>query len=184
MELNNQIFLYFYNLSHQSLFFDKLIVFTAHTFPFIVILLAGIFLLFHHDVLPSKNPFLVFKKKWQEIILVFFTGIFAWSMAQILKILFQNQRPLLNLDNIIPLLEKSSFSFPSGHATFFMALATAIFLEHKKMGYTFCFFALLIGLARIIAGVHFPVDILAGYSLGIIIAFLVSFFIKRKKKIL
>ena len=33
--------------------------------------------------------------------------------------------------------EARDFSFPSGHATFFMALGVAIFLSHKKMGYLF-----------------------------------------------
>jgi len=36
------------------------------------------------------------------------------------------------------------------------------------------FFALLIGLARIVAGVHFPLDILGGFALGIAVAFLVK----------
>jgi undecaprenyl-diphosphatase len=73
----------------------------------------------------------------------------------------------------VPLLNKTDFSFPSGHATFFMALGFGIFFSHKKAGYVFIFFALLIGIARIIAGVHFPVDILSGFILGAIIAYLV-----------
>ena len=40
------------------------------------------------------------------------------------------------------------------------------------------FFALLIGLARIIAGVHFPIDILGGFVLGGIVSFLVAFLVK------
>jgi len=56
-----------------------------------------------------------------------------------------------------------------------MALAFAIFLTHKKVGYWFMFFALLIGIARIIVGVHFPIDILGGFILGALIAYLVRF---------
>ena len=37
------------------------------------------------------------------------------------------------------------------------------------------FFALLIGLARIMAGVHFPIDILGGFIIGSLIAFLVKY---------
>ena len=40
------------------------------------------------------------------------------------------------------------------------------------------FFALLIGVARIIAGVHFPIDILGGFIIG----FIVAYFIKKFSK--
>ncbi|MFZ2072087.1 MAG: phosphatase PAP2 family protein [Minisyncoccia bacterium] len=178
--MNNFIFFFFYNLAHRSLFFDKLIVFTADIFPYIVILLAGIFLLFHHDVLPSKNPFKIFAQKWKEIILVFFTAIFTWlCVAPILKIIIGAPRPNYVFQEVVPLLEKVNFSFPSGHSASFMALAFAIFFSHKKAGYVFMFFALLIGIARIAAGVHFPIDILGGFILGTLTAYLVRFLYQK-----
>ena len=169
--MNNNIFFFFYNLAHQSVFFDKVITFFAVTFPYIVILLAIIFLLFHHDVLPSRNPFKEFIKKWKEILAVFFSSALAWFLAYVLKFLFQMPRPFEIFPKVIPLFSETDYSFPSGHATFFMALAFAIFFSHKKAGYIFIAFAILIGVARIIAGVHFPVDILGGFILGSIIAF-------------
>ena len=180
--LNNQIFFIFYNLAHQSILIDKLIVFFAKTFPYVVIVLAGIFLLFHHDVLPSQNPLKIFAKKWKEIILVFFSGILAWCLAQVLKLLIHTKRPFLALPNVHNIMAESGYSFPSGHATFFMALAFALFFSHKKAGYWFMFFALLIGLARITAGVHFPIDILGGFILGAGTAYLVRFLYKKFNK--
>ncbi len=180
--MNNQIFFFFYNLAHRSEFFDNFVVFIAHTFPYIVILLAGIFLLVHHDVLPSKNPFKIFAQRWKEIVLVFFSGIFAWCISQILKLLIHTSRPVVEFQNVVSLIQKNDFSFPSGHATFYMALAFAIFFSHKKAGYVFIFFALLIGIARIVAGVHFPIDILGGFILGILTAYLVRFFYKKLNK--
>ena len=76
------------------------------------------------------------------------------------------------LENIRPLFPETGFAFPSGHATFFAALAISIFFLNKKVGYIFIFFALLIGLARIMAGVHFPIDILGGFILGSLVAYL------------
>jgi membrane-associated phospholipid phosphatase len=189
--LNNEIFFAFYNLAHQSKIFDEVAIFLAKPFPNLAILLAIIFLLLHHEVLPFKNKpgnetiwnsFRILKQKWKEIVLVFFSGIFAWVLAHVIKGIVQTPRPYLVLENIFPLLDKTDFSFPSGHATFFMALATAIFLSHKKAGYIFGFFALLIGLARIITGVHFPVDILGGYLLGATIACLVRLVYDRVNK--
>jgi len=173
--MNNTIFFFFYNFAHQSVFTDKLIVFFAVYFPFVVVMLAGLFLLFHHEVLKAENPFRVFLEKKKEILVVFFSSFLAYFLASILKILFHTTRPFLVLPNANALFNESSFAFPSGHAAFFSALAFSIFFLHKKAGYVFIFFALLIGLARIMAGVHFPIDILGGFVLG----FLVAYFMKN-----
>jgi membrane-associated phospholipid phosphatase len=55
-----------------------------------------------------------------------------------------------------------------------MALAVSIFFSHKKMGYVFIALAFVIGFARIAGGVHFPVDILGGFILGALVAYLVK----------
>ena len=177
--MNNKIFFFFYNLAHQSLFLSKFFVFLADVFPYLVVLLAGIFLLFHHDVLPSKNPFKAFAQKWKEIFIVFFSAVFAWLVSEIMKVIFHTTRPFLAFQNVPSLIPETGFSFPSQHTTFFTALALAIFFSHKKVGYVFMFFAVLIGLARIAVGVHFPIDILGGFILGTLIAYLVRFLYRK-----
>ncbi len=172
--MNNQIFFFFYNLANQSAFFDKLVIFVADIFPYLVVILAGIFLLFHHEVFRAENPFKALVQKWKEIFLAFFSGVLAWALAYILKYLVHTGRPFDIFPQVHSLFSETGYAFPSGHATFFMALAFAIFFSHKKAGYYFILFALLIGVARIIAGVHFPVDILGGYILGFLIAFLLK----------
>ena len=172
--MNNIIFFFFYNLAHQSKFFDDIVVFFAVYFPYLVIILAALFLLFHHDVFKAENPFQVFIQKKKEILLVFFAGILAWLVDTVLKFLFHTVRPFDIFTQVHPLFTESWYSFPSGHATFFMALAVSIFFSHKKMGYVFMFFALFIGIARIIAGVHFPIDILGGFIIGALVAFFVK----------
>jgi undecaprenyl-diphosphatase len=163
--MNDNIFFFFYNLAHHSQIFDKVVIFFALYFPYVVVVLAGLFLLFLH------------KKK--EILLVFFSGVLAYTLAYVLKYLFHTLRPFDAFTQVHSLIVETGHSFPSGHATFFMALAFAIFFYHKKAGYVFMFFALLIGLARITAGVHFPIDILGGFFLGATISYLVAFFVKN-----
>jgi undecaprenyl-diphosphatase len=173
--MNNQIFFFFYNLAHQSQIFDKIIIFFAVYFPYVVIILAGLFLLFHHEVFKAEEPLRVFLEKKREILMVFFSGCLAWVLAYVLKILIHTPRPFDVFSQVHSLISETGYTFPSGHATFFMALAMSIFFLHKKAGYFFMLFALLIGLARIIAGVHFPIDILGGFVLGGIISYLVAF---------
>ncbi|MCX6755187.1 MAG: phosphatase PAP2 family protein [Candidatus Nomurabacteria bacterium] len=181
--MNNIIFYFFYNFAHQSNTLDKVIIFCAQTLPYIIILLAGLFLIFHHDAWPKKDIFGELKsylRKWKEIGLVFFSGILAWCLASLLKILFHTPRPFDAFTNVHSLISESGFAFPSGHATFYSALAVSLFFCHKKVGYVFMFFAFIIGITRIMAGVHFPVDILGGFVLGSIIAVLMNKIIKRK----
>ena len=154
---------------------DRLIVFTAEIFPYLVLILAGLFLLFHHEIFRADNPFQVLRQKYKEISSVVFSVIFAYVFAVLLKILFQTPRPFQALDGVNALFLESGYAFPSGHSMVFMALGLAIFLLHKNAGYFFVFFAILIGLARIMAGVHSPIDILGGFILGALVAILVRY---------
>lgn len=159
--MNDTIFFFFYNLAHQSVFFDKLVVFFAETFPYIVILMVVVYLFFY-------------KKSLKDFFMIFISSGLAWFMSYIFKFLFHTLRPFDVFPTITSLIPETGYAFPSSHATFFMALAFALFFDHKKVGLIFIFFALLIGLARIVAGVHFPIDILGGFVLGFTIAFLLK----------
>jgi membrane-associated phospholipid phosphatase len=170
--MNDTIFYFFHGLAYRYTFFDEVVIFLAQTFPYIVLMLAGLFLLFHHEVFKANTPTEVLKEKWKEIVKVVVTVISAYALSKILKILFQALRPFERHLDIASLFQETGYAFPSGHATLFMALAFSIFFLHKKAGLVFIVFALIIGLARIVAGVHFPLDILAGFLLGALVAYL------------
>src|SRR3989344_936958 len=101
--MNNSIFYFFYNLAHQSELFDQLVVFFAFYFPYVVIILAGVFILMHHEVLKAENPYRVFLQKKKEISKAFFVGVLAWILAQVLKFLFSLARPAEALAEVNPL---------------------------------------------------------------------------------
>ncbi len=173
--MNNSIFFFFYNLAHQSKFFDTLVFFFAEVFPYIIIFLAIVFLYFHRENLHAKTPLEELSRKLKEGVLVLLSAILAWCASQILKFAFHIERPFVTLNEVTALFAESGYAFPSGHATFFMALAFAIFLIHRTIGSWFIVAAIFIGLARIIAGVHYPVDILGGFVLGIMVAYFARF---------
>ena len=68
-------------------------------------------------------------------------------------------------------------SFPSGHAVFFFALAMAVFMYDRRLGWWMFAGALLMGIARVIGGIHWPSDILGGAAIGIATAWLMVRFI-------
>ncbi len=172
--MNETIFFFFYNFAHQSAFFDQLVTFFAVHFPYIVVMLAGVFLLMHHEVLKAEEPLKVLIQNKKEILSVFFSGIMAWIGVYILKSVFHLPRPFEALDGVKSLFGETGYAFPSSHAAFFSALSMAIFFTHKKAGYIFMFFALLIGLSRIIVGVHFPLDILGGFVFGFVVSYIID----------
>ena len=88
-----------------------------------------------------------------------------------LKYIYQRPRPL-----ITHLVHASGYSFPSGHSlgTFMILGAIAIVLIQRleKKESQVAVFAIsglliaLVGLSRIYVGVHFPTDVLAGFTLA------------------
>src|ERR1035437_5065884 len=106
--MNNQIFFFFYSLAHQSKILDSVIVFSAVYFPYIVVILAGLFLLFHHEVLKAEEPFRVFMEKKREILMVFFSGCLAWVLAYVLKFLFHIPRPFDAITQVRSLIPERS----------------------------------------------------------------------------
>lgn len=68
---------------------------------------------------------------------------------------YHRPRPFLT-HQMQPLLSENSWSFPSGHAAPFFALAAAVFLANKKWGTVFFAGVILMGIGRVAAGVHYP----------------------------
>jgi len=85
-------------------------------------------------------------------------------LTQVIKRLATRPRP----DLWLSLRPEHTFSFPSGHAMDTAALAAALFFitPRQRRGWWALapLFALSVGWARMYLGVHFPSDVLAGWS--------------------
>ncbi len=101
---------------------------------------------------------------------ILYSGVGSALLNSLLKLLFQRQRPEL-WDSIIHL---NSYSFPSGHAMASTTLALSlivVFWETRWRrptiiaGFTY---ALVVGITRIYLGVHYPSDVLAGWSVSLL----------------
>src|SRR3989344_8898760 len=98
--MNESIFYFFYNFSHQSAYVDWGIVFFAQIFPYVVVMLAGLFLLFHHEVFKAENVFRTFMQKKKEILSVFLAGAAGYLVTKILKIIIHTDRPFTSLSDL------------------------------------------------------------------------------------
>ncbi|WP_372809581.1 phosphatase PAP2 family protein [Litorivivens sp.] len=89
----------------------------------------------------------------------------------VLKNSFQRRRPpdaIPTFSSVITASDK--FSFPSGHTAAATLLATLVYLYFGMAALPLMVWAALVGASRVILGVHFPTDILAGATLGASIA--------------
>ena len=84
---------------------------------------------------------------------------------------------VLNFDPLIAEMNKGAF--PSGHAAFYFALILPVFLIDKRLGQYLTGAVLLMGIARVFVGVHWPADILAGAAVAVVSFYFVRHLLDR-----
>lgn len=114
---------------------------------------------------------LLFLRKYALSLFVGFTSGVGSFLNTLLKTLFHRDRP-----NILPLITESGYSFPSGHSMSAMIFygSVAYVIVHltrvtsvKWLGVILLFVIIFaIGMTRIYLGVHFPSDVIGGFSFG------------------
>jgi undecaprenyl-diphosphatase len=88
-----------------------------------------------------------------------------------LKLLIERERPGSlegGPDSLVDL--PATFSFPSGHATVSFACATVLAFAIPRLAVPLYALAALIAFSRVYVGVHYPIDVIAGAALGVLIA--------------
>ena len=170
--MNISIFYLLYSFAHHYWWLDTLISFLAVPFIYIIIIVIT-FLYAKEKNLLNKYylPLLKLIKKSKEVIWIIATTGITYIIANSLKNIIKTDRPFTALSNIHTLVKESGYAFPSGHSATIAAFAFAIYFRNKKLGRIALVAMVLIGLSRVAAGVHFPIDIIGGFALGFLVAF-------------
>ncbi|MET0262524.1 MAG: phosphatase PAP2 family protein [Rariglobus sp.] len=116
--------------------------------------------------------YLGMRRQWGRVALIVVTVAGGYALSNTLKMSFDRERP-----DIVPHLSQvHSASFPSGHSmlsslvylTMGALLAQASDRRREKIYFVSVAFFLtfMIGLSRVFLGVHYPTDVLAGWSAG------------------
>ena len=149
-----------HSLAGKVFWLDWLVIFLGQYLGFILIALLLGFLLW------SKVSRFMY---WKMVVLAFISALFSrLVITEIIRALYFRARPFEIFEFSPLIFHETGASLPSGHASFFFALSTIVLLYNKKWGIGFFVGSVLIGLARVIAGIHFLGDILLGLSVGIL----------------
>lgn len=179
--MNLQLFFLLYNLTGQNAVFDRIVFWVAEYGDscMIAITAVALILFFVHDKDWKRRRWIDWLK---EVVVMGISVVVPWGTTAILKVLIHAPRPFVTFAQVHPLVTETSYSsFPSGHTTVFFALAMTTYLYHKRLGYFFFGCAVLIALSRVVSGVHYPVDIVAGTGIGISIAYLSTIFFRKNE---
>jgi undecaprenyl-diphosphatase len=142
----------------QSTLQDDVIVFVASYLPFIIIGIVGLYLL--------RNKSYSLTGKITALTVAVAAGFIArFGIGSPIRYFFPRPRPFLS-HQVHQLIAEHAPSFPSGHALFFFAFSTVVFSYEKRLGMLCFILTILVCAARVMAGIHYPSDILAGAAIG------------------
>lgn len=150
---------------------NTLILFCAVVLIYVAIIFACVRVLRRHEK----------KHHLRHIVMLIGTAFGAWIAADFFKQLIAYPRPDLTDALFLP-LNIYSYGLPSGHAAFMFALAATMYAFDKRAGHVLLVLAIVTGISRVLAGVHFWYDIVGGAILGYTVSAIVVYVCKRTIK--
>lgn len=91
----------------------------------------------------------------------------GYALARLAGLFFQHHQPFA-VEGFAPLVPHDvDNAFPSDHTLISGVFASVAFLADRRAGLVLWAFALLVGLARMLAGLHYGVDVLAAAVLAL-----------------
>lgn len=109
-------------------------------------------------------------------------GIISLAFIKLAALLYNDPRPFVS-DHITPLIHHAADNgFPSDHTALTAYLGFLVLMYSRKLGIALLMIALLIGSARVAAGIHHPIDIIGGFIIGAIGAYLGSLVRRRQRQ--
>ncbi|HRN90621.1 MAG TPA: phosphatase PAP2 family protein [Candidatus Saccharibacteria bacterium] len=117
------------------------------------------------------------------ILVVLVGGILSLILAKVASMLWYNPRPFV-VGNFTPLIPHAADNgFPSDHVLLASFLGWTILRYSKKIGIGVLVVAAIIGISRVMAGVHHPIDVIGSFVVsGLVVGLMVlaEYLIKRR----
>lgn len=164
------------SLNNWGVHYKSLVHICSNDLVYIGILLAGVWFVIQvlksHPIKHGSRDFAVALVKKGIVILAIPLGI-AIVISESISAIYVRQRPFV-ADSRVHLLVPHSADggMPSHHIVFMVALVASVYYYDKRSATFFAVLTLITGIARVVAGIHYPTDILVGAVIGAGIVYL------------
>jgi undecaprenyl-diphosphatase len=112
-------------------------------------------------------PFLYGPQALDPSIAMALTGAFGVGLYKVLKQVFVRERPFITHASIsLAAAPLDRYSFPSGHTLHAVSLTWQATYHFPELGWVLVPLASLIAASRVVLGLHYPTDVLAGAAIG------------------
>lgn len=155
--LNEKIFKFIFSIGCR---YKKTTVFitnfSCYTF-FVLYALGFIYILFYKQILLKRYIFYPF---------------ITILIAKMLRKIIKSKRPFEAMPIKSLIKHKGGNSMPSNHSASAMVLSFALSAVFPRFSFLFFLLAIITGISRVMAGVHYPLDIIFGFFIGSIFGML------------
>lgn len=101
------------------------------------------------------------------------SALVALGLGQIVGHAFPRDRPYLAHHVSLLITHSPDTSFPSDHTTLAFAIAVAVWQFNRRAGIALLIFGMLVAVARVYVGAHYPGDVVGGAVLGAVTSLIV-----------
>ena len=157
--------LYFFEiingLAYKSVLMDKMMIGISNYLPYVF--MATLVCMYLYGFYKESK---ILRRTAIDIVTM---TIIDMLLSFVIGYIYPEARPFVghNVNQLIQHVPNSSF--PSNHALGTMAIALGLIAPYRTCGIVFACLAIVVGVSRVYVGVHYPIDILGGFALALLI---------------
>ncbi|MGW6448486.1 phosphatase PAP2 family protein [Lentzea sp. NPDC055074] len=106
--------------------------------------------------------------------------VVAYAVSEVVKLVVREERPCRTRPSMAECPEVGDWSFPSNHSVIAGASAMAIWALHRTYGWIAMVCAVAAASSRVVVGVHYVHDVMAGLALGALVSWGIAVLLKKK----